>query len=156
MTQLTELTSASHITSADYLANRVKQAYLDLGPDNLDMVESLYTEDVYFEDPSHGIQGKAELSKYFAATFKNLEDCSFKFHQTITNGADIFMAWTMFVRHPRLNDGEIIRVEGASYLKTRNGKIYYHRDYFDLGALVYEQIPLLGRIITKIKERLGQ
>ena len=44
----------------------------------------------------------------------------------------------------------------ASYLKTRNGKIYYHRDYFDMGAMVYEQLPLLGRIVRKIKQRLGQ
>jgi len=66
------------------------------------------------------------------------------------------MAWTMFLEHPRLNDGEVIRVEGASYLKTRNGKIYYHRDYFDLGALIYEQIPFLGKFITRIKQRMGQ
>ena len=156
MTQTPELTSASHLTSADYLAERVKQAYRSLGPDNLTTVESLYTDDVYFEDPSHGVQGKAALIKYFTNQFQNLMNCSFKFHQTITNGSDIFLAWTMFVKHPRLNGGEMIRVEGASYLKTRNGKIYYHRDYFDLGALLYEQLPLLSGVVTKIKQRLGQ
>lgn len=151
-----ELTSASHLTSADYLAERVKQAYLKIGLDNLEIVKSLYTDDVYFEDPSHGVQGKKALVKYFSTQFQNLQDCSFKFHKTITNGSDIFMAWTMFLKHPRLNGGEMVRVEGASYLKTRNGKIYYHRDYFDLGALVYENVPLLGHIISRIKERLGQ
>lgn len=156
MTQVTELTSASNLTSSEYLADRVKQAYQKLGLDNLDEIESLYTQDVYFEDPAHGIQGKAALKKYFANQFKNLEECSFKFHQTIANGTDIFMAWTMLARHPRLNGGETIRVEGASYLKTRNGRIFYHRDYFDLGAMLYEQLPLLGRIIAKLKLRLGQ
>ncbi|MBM88033.1 MAG: transcriptional regulator [Gammaproteobacteria bacterium] len=156
MTHAPELTSASDLTSADYLAGRVKQAYLRLGLENLEEIKSLYTDDVYFEDPSHGVQGKAALEKYFTNQFQNLQDCSFKFHQTITNGSDIFMAWTMFLKHPRLNSGGIIRVEGASYLKTRNGKIYYHRDYFDLGALVYENVPILGRIVSKIKRRLGQ
>ncbi|NKB35175.1 MAG: DUF2358 domain-containing protein [Pseudomonadales bacterium] len=156
MTQVPELTSASHLTSADYLAERVKQAYLTLSTGNLDVVESLYSDDVYFEDPSHGVQGKTELLKYFTNTVKNLQHCSFKFHQTMTNGSDIFMAWTMFARHPRLNGGDTIRVEGSSYLKTRNGKIYYHRDYFDMGAMLYEQIPLLGAIVVNIKERLGK
>jgi len=88
--------------------------------------------------------------------FKNLENCSFKFHQTLSNGSDIFLAWTMFLNHPRLRSGETIRVEGASFLKTRNGKIYYHRDYFDMGAMLYEHVPLLGRIIQRIKQGLGQ
>jgi hypothetical protein len=41
-------------------------------------------------------------------------------------------------------------------LRTRNGKIYYHRDYFDMGAMLYEHLPLLGRIIQRLKHRLGQ
>jgi len=50
--------------------------------------------------------------------------------------------------------GETIRIEGASYLKTRNGKIYYHRDYFDMGAMLYEHLPVMGRVIHHLKERL--
>jgi ketosteroid isomerase-like protein len=151
-----ELKSAQNLSSADYLAERVKQAYQNLGSENLDEVASLYTEDVYFEDPSHGIQGRAHLIEYFGNMFQNLDHCSFKFHQTISNGSDIFLAWTMFLNHPRLRGGETIRVEGASYLKTTNGKIYFHRDYFDMGAMVYEHLPLLGRILLKIKQSLGQ
>ncbi|MDD9896789.1 MAG: nuclear transport factor 2 family protein [Gammaproteobacteria bacterium] len=156
MSQVPELTSASDLTSADYLAERVKRAYQSLGPDNLDGIQSLYTDDAYFEDPSHSVQGKKALIGYFRKSFANLQDCSFRFHQTVSDGSDIFMAWTMYIRHPKLNDGETIRVEGASYLKTRNGKIYFHRDYFDLGAMLYEHIPLLGRIVAQLKQRLGQ
>lgn len=156
MTATPELTNAGSLTSAEYLADRVRKAYHTLGNDNLDEVESLYSEDIYFEDPSHAIQGKSSLLKYFAKMFKNLKTCEFKFHKTITNGTDIFMSWTMFLHHPRLNKGKVIRVEGASYLRTRNGKIYYHRDYFDMGAMVYENLPLLGKIVLRIKQRLGQ
>lgn len=156
MTTTPELTNAGGLTSAEYLAERVRSAYQTLGSDKLDDVETLYAADVYFEDPSHAIQGKPALLKYFAKMFTNLQDCRFKFHKTITNGTDIFMSWTMFLNHPRLRNGETVRVEGASYLRTRNGKIYYHRDYFDMGAMVYENLPLLGRIVKRIKQRLGQ
>lgn len=156
MTSTPELTNAGDLTSAEYLAERVRKAYQTLGSNNLDVVETLYSADVYFEDPSHAIQGKPALLKYFSRMFLNLKDCQFKFHKTISNGTDIFMSWTMFLNHPRLDRGKTIRVEGASYLRTRNGKIYYHRDYFDMGAMVYENLPLLGRIVQRIKQRLGQ
>ena len=156
MTPTPELKSAQNLTSADYLAERVKEAYQAFGSENIADVESLYTTDIYFEDPSHAIQGKPSLMRYFANQFKNLDKCSFKFHSTIANETDIFMTWTMFVNHSKLRGGETIRVEGTSYLRTRNGKIYYHRDYFDMGAMLYEHMPLIGRIIQRIKQRLGQ
>jgi hypothetical protein len=62
----------------------------------------------------------------------------------------------MLLNHSKLDAGETIRVDGSSFLKTRHGKIYYHRDYFDLGAMVYENLPILGRIIRSIRLRLGQ
>ena len=156
MSQAPELFFASEQTSAEYLAKRIEEAYQNISPDNLGIVESLYTDDAYFEDPSHGVQGKTALVRHFSKTFAKLQGCSFKFHQTVSNGADIFMAWTMFIKYPSLKGGQTIRVEGASFLKTRNGKIYYHRDYFDLGSLLYEHVPLLGRIILKIKQRIAQ
>ena len=156
MTPTPGFNSASNFISVEHLAKRVMSAYQTCGRDNLDNVDSLYTADVYFEDPSHAMQGKEALLDYFANVFANLEDCSFKFHQTISNSTDIFMSWTMFVNHPKLKSGETIRVEGASYLKTRNGKIYYQRDYFDMGAMVYEHLPLIGRILNNVKQRLGQ
>ena len=156
MTPTPELKSAQDLTSADFLAERVKEAYQSLAKDNLSDIETLYTPDIYFEDPSHAVQGKPALMGYFAKQFANLEKCSFKYHSTIVNDTDVFMTWTMFLNHPKLRRGETVRVEGASYLRTRNGKVYYHRDYFDLGSMLYENIPLLGRIIRKLKDRLGQ
>jgi len=156
MTPTPELKAAQNLNSADYLAQRVKEAYQALGSENIADVESLYTTDIYFEDPSHAIQGKPSLMRYFSNQFKNLDKCSFKFHSTIANETDIFMTWTMFLNHPKLRGGETIRVEGTSYLRTRHGKIYYHRDYFDMGAMLYEHLPLIGRIIQRIKLSLGQ
>ncbi|MEX2469474.1 MAG: nuclear transport factor 2 family protein [Pseudohongiellaceae bacterium] len=156
MASTPELTNASRLTSAEFLAERVKHAYRTFDKGKLAELETLYTPDVYFEDPSHGLQGKQALLAYFDSMSDNLKDCRFRFHQTLTDGSDIFLSWTMFLRHPRLRRGETIRVEGASYLKTRNGRIYYHRDYFDMGAMVYEHLPLLGRIIQRIRQRLGE
>ncbi len=155
MSAATELKSAQDLTSAEYLAERVKEAYKSFSSDRLAELQSLYSSDVYFEDPSNAVQGKTALVEYFSRMSQNLDRCEFRFHSSITNGTDIFLSWTMFLNHPRLNHGDPVRVEGASYLRTRNGKIYYHRDYFDMGAMLYENIPLLGRVIRSVKQRLG-
>ena len=159
MTTAPVLTNAGDLTSAEYLADRVKEAYVALDGSNsrdLSTLESLYSTDVCFEDPAHAIQGRSALMRYFETLFRGLGSCRFRFHRTVVDGTDLFLSWTMSFTHPRLNGGKTIRVEGASYLRTRNGQIYYHRDYFDLGAMLYENLPVLGRFIRRIKAGLGQ
>ena len=137
------------------LADALKLAYCSLATGNTAELAPLYSEDIYFEDPSHGIQGKAALVERFQHLYRNVDSCNFKFHQTLDTGGEIFLAWTMILRQRGPKSGEVIRVEGASFLKVRNNRIYYHRDYFDLGAFVYENVPMLGSIIKRIKQRLA-
>ena len=137
------------------LADALKRAYCSLATGNTAELAPLYSEDAYFEDPSHGIQGKAALLERFQYLYSKVDSCNFKFHQTLDTGGEIFLAWTMILRQRGPKSGEVIRVEGASFLKVRNNCIYYHRDYFDLGAFVYENVPMLGSIIKRIKQRLA-
>ena len=66
-----------------------------------------------------------------------------------------FVEWNMTVCHPKLNRAQPIIVPGATLFEiNNNNKITYHRDYFDAGIMLYEQIPLLGKIIKWIKRKL--
>jgi hypothetical protein len=65
------------------------------------------------------------------------------------------LTWTMSYQHPKLNSGRLIAVQGASRLEFKHGKVTSHRDYFDGGALLYEHIPLLNRVIFFLKNRLA-
>ena len=65
-----------------------------------------------------------------------------------------YLRWVMSYRHPRLAGGQVIRVSGCSHLLWRD-KVYRHRDYFDAGALLYEHLPVLGRVIAWLKRRMG-
>ena len=51
-------------------------------------------------------------------------------------------------------DGIILDSSGCSHLLWHD-KVYRHRDYFDAGALLYEHLPVLGRVIAWLKRRMG-
>jgi hypothetical protein len=65
------------------------------------------------------------------------------------------MRWTMSYRHPRLKQGEPILVHGCSHLLWTDNKVFQHRDFFDAGALLYEHLPVMGRMIRWLKGRLA-
>jgi len=141
-------------TTAEGITGRIQATYHGLGPGNLDGLTDLYCTDVCFEDPIHGIQGLPALINYFEHMYRNVESAEFKFHRTLETDNEAFLSWTMLVRHRQIKQGQVIRVEGASYVKVRDNKIYYHRDYYDLGAMAYEHIPVFGRLISWIRRRL--
>ena len=63
----------------------------------------------------------------------------------------------MTFRHKSLAGGKTILVSGTTFLRLNDdNKVYFHRDYFDLGEMLYEHLPLLGRLLTTIKGRLGK
>lgn len=35
-------------------------------------------------------------------------------------------------------------------------RIFYHEDFYDVGAMIYQHVPVLGRIIRFINQRIGR
>lgn len=137
------------------------QAFLDmyktLHAGNLHMLKEVYREDICFVDPAHEIQGIDRLTQYFQGLYQNVRSISFTFAEPMIAGHEAYVRWIMEFIHPRLAGGRPVTVEGVSYIKWDDaGLIFYHRDYFDLGALLYEHVPLLGQIIRNLKKGLDQ
>ncbi|NNN47128.1 nuclear transport factor 2 family protein [Vibrio sp. 2-2(8)] len=134
----------------------VAQVYRQLNKENLPLLRQVYHDNVLFEDAAHRIEGWRALSDYFARLYQNVERCDFTIHDHQQVGDCGFLTWTMSLQHPRLARGKLIHVQGMSHLKFQDNQVIYHRDYFDLGEMLYEHIPLLGSVIRSIKQRLGQ
>lgn len=132
--------------------------YQDMDKYCTNKLYKIYTEHVEFHDPFHRIVGIAELEKYFTALYENVTECRFTFHERQRQGNHAFLTWTMSLSHPRLAGGRHIQIEGCSRLvfaDDDSGKVCHHRDYFDAGELLYEHLPLLGRVIRRIKRQAG-
>ncbi|EKB27570.1 nuclear transport factor 2 family protein [Aeromonas dhakensis] len=130
--------------------------YQQLNRDELHRLPEVYANEVVFTDPAHRIEGLAALTDYFAALYQRLAYCRFVITSQLQQGRQAWLGWTMTFSHPRLRGGAPVAVEGATRLEfDETGKVCLHRDYFDMGAMLYEQLPLLGSVVRTIKGRLG-
>lgn len=134
----------------------VVDLYHKLDRHNLHLLNEVYHPDVVFEDSAHRLEGRRALCDYFQALYANVTQCEFIIHEQQQVGDSGFITWTMELQHPNLKRGKPIRVNGASHLKFSQQQVVYHRDYFDLGEMVYENLPLLGAVIKIVKQRLSQ
>ncbi|ELM3717136.1 nuclear transport factor 2 family protein [Aeromonas hydrophila] len=130
--------------------------YQQLSRDELHRLPEVYANEVVFTDPAHRIEGLAALTDYFAVLYQRLAYSRFVITSQQLQGRQAWLGWTMTFSHPRLRGGAPVTVEGATRLEfDEAGKVCLHRDYFDLGAMLYEQLPLIGPLVRTIKGRLG-
>jgi len=142
-------------TMAEKTVQRFMDLFHQLNTDNAQgpLLDQVYRHDMVFEDSFHRIEGLSNFKDYCESVYENLTFCEFTFHDTWISQADAMLIWTMNYGHPRLNRGKPITVEGSSHIKFDH-RVYYHRDYFDGGKLLYEHVPLLGTAIQQLKKRM--
>lgn len=121
---------------------------------SLTALKNIYHDNVVFEDCFHNIEGITNMFAYFENLYENIGFIHFDFENQWVSEDGAMLTWKMSYQHPKLNRGHIIEVQGASHLTICDEKIIRHQDYFDGGALLYEHIPVLKRVIYFLKNRL--
>ncbi|MDP2562155.1 nuclear transport factor 2 family protein [Psychrobium sp. 1_MG-2023] len=127
--------------------------YQVLSTDNLELLGSIYHKDVTFLDPIHQVNGLDNLQQYFSNLYQNLSQCDFLITDAIVDGDQAALYWQMTYTHRSLNGGREVVVTGTSRIKGKNNKVIHHQDYLDVGAMLYEQLPVIGRVIQWIKAK---
>jgi limonene-1,2-epoxide hydrolase len=133
--------------------NNFVNVYQKLSLSNLDLLAEIYHADVTFIDPIHKVDGLDELFKYFNNLYQNLAYCDFEIDHIIAENDHAAIYWKMTYQHAKLNKGKIVTVYGNSHIKGKNDKVIFHRDYLDLGAMLYEQLPVIGKLTKWIKDK---
>lgn len=128
--------------------------YAEFTAEKLPDLHEIYDARIVFEDPIHKVQGLPELRTYFGATMSGLNFCRFEFDKLSQVDDQLFTQWTMHYSHPKLKKGAHLQLPGMSIL-TLGEKITSHRDYYDMGAMLYEHVPLLRMVIKGLKHRLA-
>jgi ketosteroid isomerase-like protein len=134
---------------------RFRRLFNNLYAGNLAELGSVYSNKVRFTDPFTTVHGIDELTEYFSGAYANVISCDFVFADPVISGEDVCIPWVMHLQHKRIRKGKVVVVDGISQLVIRDGRVISHRDYFDVGQLLYENLPVMGRLIRWLRNQAG-
>ncbi|MBP0596778.1 nuclear transport factor 2 family protein [Herbaspirillum sp. LeCh32-8] len=122
-----------------------------LTQDNAAQVAAIYAADARFKDPFNEVQGLEAIQHLFAHMFKQVKDPRFKITATVAQGEQVFLTWDFFFRMPPFSAGEQC-IRGATHFHlAEDGRVLYHRDYWDAAEELYEKLPLVGLFMRGLK-----
>ncbi len=136
----------------------IESLFNNFNKDTLHLADDFYDPDVVFRDPIVALQGRDALKAYYADMYEDVTSVRFDFTGGIQKGDEAVVFWTMEFRTKGLKGGDPVLLDGSSHIRFGGeaGKAVYHRDYFDMGALVYENVPVLGSLVRYVKNRLSK
>ena len=136
------------------LLNDLKVFFNNPGDLTMDIIDRIYTQDVEFRDPVHAIHGRLALKNYLRGLYASAGLVHFDYQDEQIGANSATITWIMTYSHPSLKGGKPVDVRGISMLRFTD-KIYYHEDFYDLGAMVYQHVPVLGTVVRHINQRLA-
>lgn len=154
-----KLAIPSNLRGAELMEARsqlIRKVFNQLDKDHMDILDIFYDPDIVFEDPLGRIEGIEGMRSYYGNMYENVTEIRFAFQKEVIQDDSHFAVWTMYLKASSLNKGREIAVTGSSIIEFgTSGKVTYHRDFFDMGAFIYEHIPVLRWAIGNIKKRLS-
>lgn len=134
---------------------RVKRYFETLTPDSVARIGEVYADDAWFKDPFNEVRGTAAIARIFARMFEQLDAPRFVVRDAVASGAQAFLAWDFVFRMQRRRGAEQT-IRGATHLRfAPDGRIAYHRDYWDAAEELYEKLPALGPLLRLLKRRVA-
>ena len=127
--------------------------YKEFSQESIPGLDEMYHQNVILQDPFSKLEGLDNVKQHFSQMMQNVSYCRFEIINVVSNEGQAFITWTMVFAHPKLNNHEEIVVDGVSDIKF-DERISYHRDYFDVGAMFYEHVPVVKGVIKMLKKRL--
>ena len=135
---------------------RFTDCYRQLNPYKLESLREVYHDDINFVDPVKNLQGWQQLYDYFCSLYRHVYDCRFDIVDSLGDEQQGYVSWSMFIKHPRLDYGQSFTVAGCSQLRFSEGRVIYQRDFFDMGNLLYEHLPVLSGAVGYVKKHFAQ
>jgi len=118
------------------------------------MLKDIYHADIQFKDPVHQINGLEPLVLYFSKMSVNMNACRFEFVEELCGDATMHITWNMYFSHAKIDGGKAKMLRGMSFIRIKDEKVIYHEDCYDLGAMVYDYVPVLGRMTRWIRQKM--
>lgn len=141
-------------TVHDPRIQRVVDFFQTLTPQAVAQMDRFYTSDVYFKDPFNEVRGLTQVQQIFNHMYVALDEPHFVVTDTVTQGDTSFIVWDFKFRFKRFDTVTMQTVRGCSHLKLADdGRIAFHRDYWDAAEELYEKLPYVRVLMRFLKRR---
>ena len=125
-----------------------------LTPASVERFADHYTEDAYFKDPFNEVRGRPAIQRIFRHMYASLHEPRFVVTGRVADGAQVFLTWDFRFRFQKHRPAVEQVIRGASQLRLApDGRVCWHRDYWDAAEELYEKLPVLGGLMRWLKRR---
>ncbi|MFO7762485.1 MAG: nuclear transport factor 2 family protein [Wenzhouxiangellaceae bacterium] len=133
-------------------------AYANLAhPDIADRIQSLYADPMYFNDSLKTFDRRETLVEYMRATGAMLHNSTVRIDQTIRDGRDIFVRWTMEFSAGAGAQPISSRSVGMTHLRFDDrGRVVLHQDFWDSASGLYRNLPVIGYALEQVDRRMAK
>lgn len=123
-----------------------------MSPDDLPGIDRWYTQDAWFKDPFNEVTGVPAIRGVFHHMYLRLDEPRFRVHERLGRDDQAFLTWTFEFRFRGERQPRAIR--GSTHLRLApDGRIRWHRDYWDAAEELYEKLPVLGSLMRWLKRQ---
>jgi len=137
-------------------ALRAKAFFEQIAPADVARIDAAYADGAYFRDPFNEVEGLAAIARVYAKMFEHLDGVRFAIVETVVDAGGAMLTWDMTYRVKAWRANQTQRIHGASHLKfAADGRIAYHRDYWDAANELYAKLPLIGPVMRYLRKRLA-
>lgn len=116
------------------------------------LAREIYAPDAYFNDGFVELSGAEEIARYFARSAEHTDTIEIDLEDTVRAADGLYLRWIMDFT---TSGGTRVTAPGISHLRfDAEGRIIYHRDYWDAGSALAELIPVAGSVLRAVKSRI--
>jgi hypothetical protein len=132
---------------------RMIDFFQSISADSARTLSLIYTEDVWFKDPFNEVQGLEQVSHIFTHMFEQVDAPRFVVTHSVLQDDQAFLTWDFLFRMRRFSNEEQC-IRGATHVRfASDGRVAYHRDYWDAAEELYEKLPVVGSLMRWLKTR---
>jgi steroid delta-isomerase len=114
-------------------------------------VGRFYADEAWFKDPFNEVTGVDAIGRIFSHMFDQLEEPRFRVLERWRSESGAMLTWEFTFR---LRGRPQMHVRGATHLRfAPDGRIAYHRDYWDAAEELYAKLPIVGALIRALQRR---
>lgn len=117
-----------------------------------DAARALYADDAYFNDGFVELEGRDAVADYLARSAEHASALEIEIEEVVRTESGVYVRWMMLFT---TSGGREVHAPGISHLRFAvDGRIVYHRDYWDASGALASMVPIVGPVLEAVRKRL--